>query len=320
MSSLTKRQKEVGLIGLAVVFLLVLLAYSYFVLYAPARDARAQAEQSLSSEREVLMALENQLKDLPAGEPVSASELQRKVSVDALTDLIVLQIEQAELLSNSLVTAISFTEGPLEVVQPVEGVENIQEVLTSISLEAPDYASITSFIREIEKMERIMVVESINFGANEEVTQLEQEQEALSVTLNFSAFYRPDLIELNDTLPKVDAPPPANKSNPLPQNDGTDLADTEEEMPVAEEDVEVDVDVDVNVEEDSVSSIEASPNPNIAGAQISVVHKVESGDSLSSIALKYFGDSESGLLIQQANNLPDQNIMAGTTLIIPERP
>ncbi|RNF40936.1 pilus assembly protein PilO [Planococcus salinus] len=244
MSSLTKRQKELGLIILAVVFLLALVAYAYFTLYAPARDAREQAEQTLSSEREVLMALESQLAELPDGEPVSISKLQQKVAIEPLTDLIVLQIEQAELLSESLVTSINFTEGAFELLQPVEGVENIQEVLTSISLEAPDYESILTFIGEIEAMERIMVIDSIAFGGYPEITQRGVEPESLSVTLNFSAFYRPDLVALQDTVPKVDAPPPANKANPMPQNNGTDLAD-EEGDDTADEQVQVDVDVDV---------------------------------------------------------------------------
>ena len=244
MNSLTKRQKEIGLIVLAVVFLLALAAYSYFTVYAPAREARLQAEQTLSSEREVLMALQNQLAELPEGDPISTSKLQQKVAIEPLTDLIVLQIEQAELLSESLVTSISFTEGAFELLQPVEGVENIQEVLTSISLEAPDYESILTFIGEIEAMDRIMVIDSIAFSGYPEITQLGVEPEPLSVTLNFSAFYRPDLIALEDTIPKVDAPSPANKANPMPQNDGTDLADEEDE--VVEEQVQVDVEVEID--------------------------------------------------------------------------
>ncbi|MDN7245879.1 pilus assembly protein PilO [Planococcus shenhongbingii] len=248
MSSLTKSQKEKGLIILAIVFLLALGAYSYFMVYAPAKDARLQAEQTLSSERDVLIGLQTQLKEIPEGEKISTSELQQKVSIEPLSELLVLQIEQAELLSESLVTDIGIAEEPVTLPVPVEGLENLQQVKTTVGFQTADYKGIITFIKEIEAMERILVIDSIDFGSNKEVTTVEAEKEPLDVTLSFSAYFRPDLIALADTLPKVDAPPPAGKMNPLPQNDGTALA--EEETVPAEDDTDVDVDVEVNVEAD----------------------------------------------------------------------
>lgn len=249
MSSLSKSQKEKALIVLAIIFLLALAAYSYFSLYAPAKEARLQAEQTLSSERDVLIALQTQLKELPEGEKISTSNLQQKVSVEALTELIVLQVEQAELISGTLIDNIGITEGLVELPVPVEGLENLQEVLTTVTIKANDYKEITTFIEEVEAMERIMIVEAIDFGSNEEVTSTDQVGEPLDVNLTFSAYFRPDLIALADTLPKVDAPAPAGKVNPLPQNDGTALAEDEE-------DTDVSVDVEVNVEENAAASDE----------------------------------------------------------------
>ena len=316
MSNMTKSQKEKALITVAILFLLALSAYSYFAVYVPSRDAKLQAEQTLSSEREVLMALQTQLKEQPAGEKFSTSELQQKVSVEPLTDLIVLQVEQAELISRSLVESIEIAEGPLELLAPVEGVENIQEVLTSVTIEAPDYDSITTFIKEIEAMERIMVVEAIDFSANEEMTDTGQDQEALNVTLEFSAFYRPDLIALAETQPKVAAPPPAKKNNPMPWNDGTDLADSFDE----EAETNTDADAAAEEAEELVSAQVSNSNPNVAGTQTAKYHKVEEGDTLSAISLKYYNSLEGEESIKQANNMADQALMPDTTLIIPERP
>ncbi|MBB5180737.1 type IV pilus assembly protein PilO [Planomicrobium koreense] len=318
MSSMTKRQKETALIVLAAVFLLALAAYSYFMVYAPARDGALQAEQSLSSERDVLMALQTQIKELPEGEKISTSELQQKVSIEPLSELIVLQIEQAELLSNSLVTNIAITEEPVVLPVPVEGLENLQEVQTTVSIEVADYKNITSFIKEIEAMDRILIVDSIDFGALEEVTTADQERELIEVTLGFSAYFRPDLIALLDTLPKVDAPPPAGKVNPLAQNDGTDLSAPDEAVPAEEAAVDVEVDVDVDIEEDS-AAVPAEPNPNVAGAQTAGYHKVQKGDTLFSIAVQYFNSRDGEALIQQANGKTDKTVMLGETLIIPER-
>lgn len=248
MSSMTKSQKEKALIILAVVFLLAVGAYSYFMVYAPAKEARLQAEQTLSSERDVLIALQTQLKELPEGEKISTSELQQKVSIEPLSELLILQIEQAELLSSSLVSDIAIAEEPVTLPVPVEGLENLQQVKTTVAFSTAEYKGITKFIKEIEAMDRILVIDSIDFGANDEVTTMEAEKEQLEVTLGFTAYFRPDLIALADTLPKVDAPPPAGKVNPLPANDGTALANEEEVVP-AEETTDVDVNVEVNVED-----------------------------------------------------------------------
>lgn len=319
MSSMTKRQKERALIFLAILFLLAIAAYSYFMMYAPARDAKLQAEQLLTSEREVLMALEAQLKEVPEGEKISTSELQQKVAVEPLSELIVLQIEQAELMAGALVTDIAIAEEAVTLPVPVEGLENLQQVNTSVTIEVPDYKAITTFIDEIESMKRIMIVENIDFSAGEEVTAADQEDELLDVTLSFSAYYRPDLIALADTLPKVDAPAPAGKLNPLPQNDGTDLAD-EEEVEPAVGDADVEVDVEVNVDDDSVGAATQTPNPNVAGSQTATTHKVQKGETLYTIAIRYFNNNEGMERIKEANGLESEVIQAGQTLVIPARP
>lgn len=310
MSSLTKKQKENGLIALAVVFLLAISAYAYFMVYSPAKEARLMAEQTFKSEREVLMGLQEQIKALPEEERVSTAELQQRVSVEPLSELIVLQLEQAELLSRSQVKSLQIAESPLELLTPVEGIENVQKIQTTVSFETDDYAGITKFIKEIESMKRILIIDAINFASNGEVTTAEAEDDILDVTLSFSAFYRPDLIALADTLPKVDAPPPANKVDPLPKNDGVDLAKADDE------DTDVEVDVDITVDGEAA----AGTNGQVAGAQTAKAHKVVQGDTLISISEKYYGDRSGIETIRKANIINDYIVRTGTTLIIPEKP
>ena len=243
MSSMTKSQKEKALIALAILFLLALGFYSYFLMYVPAKDAREQAQQSLRSERDVLMALQTQIKELPESDTVSTLELQKKVSIDPLSELMVLQIEEAELISGTQIEAIQLAEADVELPIPVEGLENLKEVETTVAFSAENYREITDFISEIEDMERILVIESINFGANPEVREVIEETDPLQVTLSFAAYYRPDLIALEDTVPKIDAPAPADKKDPLPANDGTEYADDDKEETGS------DIDVDVTIEE-----------------------------------------------------------------------
>lgn len=299
---MTKQQKDTALIVLASFLLLAVAAYSYFGLYSPAKEAKAQSEQILSSEREVLMALQNQLKSVPEGERINPLELQQKVAVEPLTDLILLQVEQAELISGTMIRSVGFSEGPVQLLVPVEGVENIQQVLTAIELDAYNYESITAFIKEIEAMNRIMIVESINFSAYPEQTEQAVNEETLNVSIQFSAYYRPDLIALADTSPRVDAPTPANKVNPMPQNDGTSLV---------AENTESDDETDTSTDE---------AGSDVAGVQSSSFHKVGQGDTLNSIALKYYGTELGEDWIIEANDLPNRTVAVGTVLTIPKRP
>ena len=43
------------------------------------------------------------------------------------------------------------------------------------------------------------------------------------MTVAFSAFYRPDLVGLQHEAPKIDAPPPGEKIDPTPFNDGVEV-------------------------------------------------------------------------------------------------
>lgn len=257
MNNLTRRQKYIAMVVLAIVVLVGSGVFSYFAVYTPARDARLQAEQTLTSQKEVLMTLQAQQQSAPPAEKISIKDLQHKVTVKPLTDAILLQVEEAELLSQSLVTSVNFTEAPLALLQPVEGLENVQEVVTAVEFNAPNYEGIRTFIEEIEKMERIMVVEAIDFTSPPEVIKEEttDDEELLTVSLSFSSYYRPDLVGLENSLLKIDSPAPAKKINPFPKNGNTSLMldnkEVEEEVietQVTTDSSDSDVSVEVNVE------------------------------------------------------------------------
>ncbi|MCH4825628.1 MAG: pilus assembly protein PilO [Planococcus sp. (in: firmicutes)] len=261
MNNLTRRQKYMAMVILAAAVLIGSIVFSYFTLYAPARDARLQAEQTLTSQKEVLMSLQAQQKSAPPAEKISIKDLQHKVTVKPLTDAILLQVEEAELLSQSLVTSVNFTEAPLTLLQPIEGLENVQEVVTSVEFNAQNYEGITTFIEEIEKMERIMVVEAIDFTSIPEVIKEEasETQEPLTVSLSFASYYRPDLVGLENSLLKIDSPAPAKKANPFPKNGNSDLLPNKTEV----EDVVVETQVSPDSSDPDVSvevEVEGSEN------------------------------------------------------------
>ncbi|MFS0575366.1 pilus assembly protein PilO [Sporosarcina sp. 179-K 3D1 HS] len=228
MSSWSKRQKEGGLLFLAIVFLIALCTYSYFLIYAPAKTANEQMKQAIANERDVLFALRKQA----AGQAISnetaggTQPLQRKVPVKPLEEAVLLQIERAEIKSGSFVHDVTFTNSDYVIENPPEHVEHVNRLLTEVYLEAASYLDVQRFIDEIEKMERIYVIESITIDAPEELREMEAEQEPMKMTVAFNAFYRGDLIELAPEAPKTDAPLPAEKVDPTPFNNG--VAEEEE--------------------------------------------------------------------------------------------
>lgn len=227
MSNLTKRQKEMGLLVLAIVFLILLAAYSYLQVYAPAKDSNERATLTLANERDILFALQRQeAQQSPSGSS-SSRALQEKLPVKPLEDLILLQVQKAEVKSDAYVHEVNFSlEEPI-VENPPEQVENVQAVIAEVHLAADTYSQIDRFIEEIESMERIFIMDRVEFAAPPEVRTVEQENDPMELIITFHAFFRPDLGNLEDESPKVDAPLPAGKQDPTPINQIPGLGDGE---------------------------------------------------------------------------------------------
>jgi len=330
MSNLTRKQKESGLIVLSSLFCLIMIAYAYFTFYVPKKESLAVAETSLTTDRQVLFALEQQLADQPEIPIVSSLELQKKVPIDPLTELIILQIEKAEVVSDSLVQSIGFSEGPFVIEAPPEGVETLQQLLVNLSIDTSSYATLEAFIDEIEKLDRILIVDNISFSSPGEVTIEELEPAKLQLSLSFTAFYRPDLLELLDEGPKVDTPAPADKSNPLPSNeiidDGEVVASEDEEVDVNESDSADEATSESNtVSQATVSESNAKQVTRVATAQSSKIeaeqknqsYTVKPGDTLYSISMKHYGTRLGEEKIKVANDLSSNKVMVNETLIIP---
>ena len=332
MSNLTRKQKEIGLIVLSSLFCLIMIAYAYFTFFVPKKESLAAAETTLTTDRQTLFALEQQLADQPEIPIVSSLELQKKVPIDPLTELIILQIEKAEVVSDSLVQSIGFSEGPFVIEAPPEGVETLQQLLVNLSIETSSYATLEAFIDEIEKLDRILIVDNISFSSPGEVTTEELEPAKLQLSLSFTAFYRPDLLELLDEGPKVDTPAPADKSNPLLSNeiiDDGEVVATEDDSTVTET-TEVEATESEPVDEDTNESntvsqsskkqetkVATAQSSKTAATQKSQTYKVKPGDTLYSISMKHYGTRLGEEKIKVANDLPTNKVMVNETLIIP---
>ncbi len=233
MRSLTKRQKDLTLLILSLVFFAVIAAYSWYRMYAPAKDDNARVVSSIVDQREVLFELQRQLAAKPEEMSSSSRPLQQKVPVVPLEELLVVQLEKAEVKSGTAIRDIQFTKDAagLEVADPAETADGssddvsagttadspeaaLRRVTVDIELSADSYESIDRFIREVEQMERIFIVQTIELTPPEEEREQTEEAAPLELTVSFQAFYRPDLTELLPDVPKLDAPAPAGKEDP----------------------------------------------------------------------------------------------------------
>ncbi|WP_301108358.1 hypothetical protein [Sporosarcina sp.] len=214
----TKRQMEIGLVLLASIFLMALVFYSVYNIYLPAKDQREQAALQLSTERDTLFALRKQLANKETDETFTSQPLQQKVPVIPLEDGLLLQIEKAEVKSGSQVNGVTFSKEVTAIETMPEDVQNLETVLMEVELVANSYDQVEKFIDELEQMKRILNVETIQFKATAEKTEEDSEVEPMELVISINAFFRPDLENLQNEAPKLDAPPSSLKEDPTTIN------------------------------------------------------------------------------------------------------
>jgi type IV pilus assembly protein PilO len=242
--SFSKKHKLILLVGILLIILLVVFAQ--FFKLSPLKSDLETKEQTLATEQKLLESITQKKLDETKKVTEDTKELQKKVPVSPLQEQFILDLEKAENVSNSKIGSMSFSKDadvPMEAVTPpaaetaetteVPEVKTVQEtqaeqaapapatglkkLTVNLSVESPKYEDIEKFIATLESLKRIVVVESINYSGGEEITTLDPEKvdEPLSYTLTVSAYYLPGLDDLIAELPKIDAPAPANKKNPL---------------------------------------------------------------------------------------------------------
>ncbi|MBT2643098.1 hypothetical protein J7I80_12735 [Bacillus sp. ISL-41] len=223
---------------------------AYYLYLNPLNTSLALKESQLKMEQELNTTLEARLAAVNETDFSSTAELQKRLPVDPMVEQLVLDIEKAEVISNSFVSSIEFNAKqqagvPLE--QETTSVEQadqqnnksedqventISEVPVSnsqtmfpdgllktsvqINVKAENYFSLEKFIETLESLRRIVVVESISFSGPQESFAVSDEDVPIEMSLSINSFYFPELADLMDYNPKIQAPEPANKRNPFP--------------------------------------------------------------------------------------------------------
>jgi type IV pilus assembly protein PilO len=244
-------KKQSLIIGIVTLLIVLFLVYAQFFKLSPLKLDLANKQQSLESEQK-LLEIDSQKKAEDTKKTTEDTrELQKKLPVKPLQEQLILDLEKAENLSKSKINSMGFskdadvnTTADQATAENANGqqattnqtdtnqataaqqtasaqIAGLKKLTVSLSVESPSYEDLERFIDTLESLNRIVVVESISYSGGQEITSLDQEDEPLSYSLTISAFYMPSLTDLAAELPKIDAPAPAGKDNPLSQFSAT---------------------------------------------------------------------------------------------------
>ena len=253
MSWRLNRVQMYMLSGVCVAIILV-FAGLYYLFISPLKSTIETKKTEVETQQTVLDSISSKFNHLNGTVYQSTMELQKKLPVKPLGDQLILDFEKAEVVSNSLILKMEVkdeelageeeiqstqteeeaadtsssdsTEGAAEsdgdpnteaeqTAAPLPLPQGVKRLAVKVTVEAFTYDQIQTFIETIESSKRILKVDSIEFVGTEEIISIEQSTEPLVYTLGISAFYSPDLIDLENHLPDIETPAPADKDNPL---------------------------------------------------------------------------------------------------------
>ncbi len=109
--NLSFSQKEKLAIGAALLILILYIVYAQFYYLSPLKSDLQNKQQSLKSEQQLLAALQKKSTSNNESVSVNTTELQKQVPVKSLQDQLILDLQQAETISNSKIKSMTFTDG-----------------------------------------------------------------------------------------------------------------------------------------------------------------------------------------------------------------
>ncbi|MFS0861727.1 pilus assembly protein PilO [Fredinandcohnia sp. 179-A 10B2 NHS] len=125
--------------------------------------------------------------------------------------------ENAATETNQQTETTEATTGEPIVISELEPelVNGLKQITVSLTVESPSYYELEKFLSVVEHQTRITKVDSLTITGRPELTMIEQEPTPLVYAVTISTFYMPAFAELAEDAPKIKAPEPSKKRNPL---------------------------------------------------------------------------------------------------------
>ncbi|MCA1056319.1 hypothetical protein LCM10_15065 [Rossellomorea aquimaris] len=209
--------------------LFILVGVNVFYLQ-PAEKRLEYKQDELGIQVKLQEAVEEKVNSLGADEPVDSTSLQKKIPVEPMTESLILDLEQAELVSGSSIQSIVFEQS--EEAPEAEGnpetdgnatddviPPQLKRIGMTIVVESPSYFEMEAFLEQIEGLQRIVEVDGLYFEGEEELKESMEgySEDVITFEVVASAFYLPDLQDLVDAVPRIQSPMPSLKKDPFPQ-------------------------------------------------------------------------------------------------------
>lgn len=244
--------KKVLILGIFCLLLILSLVASYYYFIPPLNTKIAQGEEQLTTEKKLLEVVQSQQQQ---GEmKLSPYELQlllRQVPVRPLVDQFILDLEKAEIYSDSMIVNYGFADEEFSGVEvssesetnqteadaqssennqaeadgqtsennqgeaDTQNSKNSHRITVTMSVISPGYEELLDFLERIEQLERVTKIDELSFSGYPEVTMVEQTAEEITFSITISTFYLPELEQFSQFLPKINYPGRSQRFNPL---------------------------------------------------------------------------------------------------------
>lgn len=305
------------LLSSTIVFLVLAAGVFWYVLKVkPLQKQISTLETSIKSELTLIEKYENGNVNKTEEEQDTVA-LQKKIPVVESVDQFLLLLEEAEVVSGSLIQQVTFSkstealiekaaeesinDGGIAKTEETDTIkepglpEGLEKLTATLTVEAKNYFELEAFIRQVEKFERITNVESLQFTGFNEISNrdaLPHTREKLTYNMTISTYYYPSLEELKDQAPNYEPQDPAEKKNPLYQGDVSDY---------------------LNGNIPSTTKYKVVEKNGVTYHIYS--YEVKKGDTLFQLSVKYYNSRKGEDLIKSWNNLTQ--LETGTTIEIP---
>ncbi|WP_057761678.1 LysM peptidoglycan-binding domain-containing protein [Cytobacillus praedii] len=322
-------KNNILLIILSIFLLTAFFVGIYFFWFFPKMEKVKLKEMELQSQEQLLSALKNKGEKTVKHPVESTIHLQEQVPVKPMAQQLLLDIEKAEVVSGSFVANMTFQDGEAIELDDSQNVDaenseeaetdgtaeeeistplpvGVEKITVNLTIESQSYFEFESFLQILENLNRIVVVEAIDFTANEEIIEESQENTPITYQVTLSAFYMPTLSDLLEHLPKIETPKPANKKNPF-----SSFGEYSNEKVQNNQSKSINSSNNSNVESENGETAIVNEYENTTN------HVVKPGDTIYNLAMKYYNSNKGIAIIREANQLKDNKIITGQALIIP---
>jgi len=283
-------------------------------------------------------------------QPASISEnevelLTRKVPFAREEESIILELEKSALASETLLDSIVFQYDGLineeftdvenddgtqsetekdvdsndETVQQTLSVtapSDLKTIVVELAIQSKDYESMLLFIGEMEKLNRIYIIETFAFtGFSEGEERVGPMEDLLNYSIQLVTYYAPD-INLPIKLNKPTSSEEAEKINPL--QDVTEVNETIDSVngsTSSSNESSVSEIIEQEIVMDSPS--EVTPQTPVPQQPAEKSHVVKNGETLFSISMDFYGNRDGETIIMKANNKKVNTVYVGEVLRIP---